>query len=185
MYLVLYTGGSRSGKSAAALARGEGLPGPRLYVATAQVSDPEMAERIARHRSERAPDAWQTIEEPLALSEAIAPFLDAHPSGGVLLIDCLSFWASNMLLAGWDESAPVNESLAADAFQNLQALLRPWPGQVLLVTNEVGLGVVPPSALGRAYRDVLGRCNQAAAAAADEVIFMVSGLPWRLKPAGC
>jgi adenosylcobinamide kinase/adenosylcobinamide-phosphate guanylyltransferase len=171
MTLVLLTGGARSGKSALAVALGERHGGDVVFLATAEQGDAEMAARIGRHRAER-PKGWTTVEEPLALEEAIA---GVDPSA-CLLVDCLSLWAAN-LLAIADGEAVVRAAAASAA----AAAAR--PGATVAVTNEVGLGVVPTSALGRAYRDVLGRVNAIWAEQADESYLVVAGRVLALQPA--
>lgn len=168
---LLVLGGARSGKSRYAQQRAEALPGALVYVATAQAFDDEMATRIAHHRADRGA-RWRTVEAPLALAEAIVA--EARPDG-VLLVDCLTLWASNLLLA--DQAADEG----AEAAAALAAALAKAAGPVILVANEVGLGIVPDNALARRFRDIAGRINQAIAAAADEVQFIAAGLPLRLK----
>jgi adenosylcobinamide kinase/adenosylcobinamide-phosphate guanylyltransferase len=165
---LLVLGGARSGKSRYAQQWAETIPGRHLFVATAQAFDEEMAERIARHRADR--DArWTTIEAPLDLAGAI----HAHAAGDtVLLIDCLTLWASNLLLAEADVDR------AADA---LIRAIGDAPGHIALVSNEVGLGIVPENPLARRFRDVAGRINQAVAASVAGVVFLAAGLPLRLK----
>ncbi|GAA5535060.1 bifunctional adenosylcobinamide kinase/adenosylcobinamide-phosphate guanylyltransferase [Deinococcus aluminii] len=169
--LLYVTGGARSGKSTFAERRaavsGQGV----TYVATAQAFDAEMAARIARHRADRPP-GWVTVEEPLNVPAAV----QAAPTPTVLL-DCLSLWVSNLLLADEPDEAVLAR---ADA---LLAAARARPGLTVLVTNEVGFGIVPDNALARRYRDLLGWVNQRAAAASDEAWLLVSGLPLQLKPA--
>lgn len=164
--LTLVLGGTRSGKSAYA----EGLlaGGPALYLATGQPGDAEMAERIRRHRERRGP-AWATVEEPLELAAA----LDRHarPERPVL-VDCLTLWLSNLLLAGRDLDAA-----RAGLVQALPGLA----GPVVLVSNEVGLGIVPDNALARRFRDEAGRLHQEVAAIARRVVFVSAGLPLMLK----
>lgn len=164
--LTLVLGGARSGKSAHA----ESLigAGPAVYVATGQAGDDEMAARIAHHRERRSAD-WTTVEEPLALVAALRQW--ARP-GRPVLVDCLTLWASNLLLAGRDMAS---ETAA------LTAALRQAAGPVVLVANEVGQGIVPDNALARQFRDEAGRLNQAVAAIAHRVVFMVAGLPMVLK----
>lgn len=161
-------GGARSGKSRYAQQRAETLPGRPVFIATAQAHDAEMRDRIARHRADR--DArWTTVEAPLDLPDAIA-----HHDGdeAVILVDCLTLWASNLLLAEADADA---------ATAHLCAAIAAARGHVVLVANEVGLGIVPDNALARRFRDVAGRMNQAIAAAAGEVVLLAAGLPLRLK----
>ena len=175
--LVLVLGGARSGKSSCAenLAR----QGERtLFVATAEALDDDMRRRIMKHR-ERRPASWDTLEEPLDPAAAIPSALAGHDT---LLFDCLTVWVSNLLLALEDEADAEAEILArAGALLDLyeQADSR-W----ILVSNEVGLGVVPATELGRRYRDLLGRVNQLFAARADKVYLMVAGLPLELKSSG-
>jgi adenosyl cobinamide kinase/adenosyl cobinamide phosphate guanylyltransferase len=160
MSLVFLLGGARSGKSALAveLARAEG--GPVTLIATAEARDAEMAERIALHRAER-PVEWTTVEETLGLDAAIR----AVPEQDVLVVDCLSLWVANML-----ERANVEElaRTAAESARRRATL-------TVAVSNEVGLGVVPPTELGRHYRDVLGRVNAIWADAAERVSFVIAG----------
>jgi adenosylcobinamide kinase/adenosylcobinamide-phosphate guanylyltransferase len=168
--ITLVTGGARSGKSAEAERRVLALPGPPVYIATAEAGDGEMAERIARHRQRRGAE-WRTVEAPLALAGA----LEASDGAGPRLVDCLTLWLSNVLLAGREGEA------AAEA---LEAVLRAQVSPVVLVTNEVGAGIVPENALARAFRDAAGLLNQRIAAVADEVVLTVSGLPLVLKARG-
>lgn len=168
--IVFVTGGARSGKSQfaerRAAASGEGV----TYLATAQAFDGEMVERIGRHRLER-PSGWVTVEEPVQAPEALRAA--ATPT---VLLDCLSLWVSNLLLSGLPDEAVLAR---ADA---LLAAAHARPGLTVLVTNEVGLGIVPDNALARRYRDLLGWVNQRAAAASGEAWLLVSGLPLQLKP---
>ncbi len=168
--IVYVTGGARSGKSAYA-ERLAAAPGqPVTYLATAQALDDEMQARVARHRLDR-PAGWPTVEEPLEAAQALR-----SASTPTVLLDCLSLWVSNMLLADWSDAAMLAaaDTLLADA--------RARPGLTVLVSNEVGLGIVPDNALARRYRDVLGWVNQRGAAASDEAYLLVSGLPLQLKP---
>ncbi|MGK6323894.1 bifunctional adenosylcobinamide kinase/adenosylcobinamide-phosphate guanylyltransferase [Sphingomonas sp. DT-51] len=166
--VTLVLGGARSGKSRHAQALAEATGGRLVFVATAQAFDDEMRERIARHRDDR--DArWRTVEAPLALAETIA--LEGAV-GAVLLVDCLTLWASNLLLSEAETGA------ALDAFD---AALRDTPAHVVLVANEVGLGIVPDNALARRFRDLAGTINQRVAAYADRVLFVAAGLPLVLK----
>jgi adenosylcobinamide kinase/adenosylcobinamide-phosphate guanylyltransferase len=165
--LTLVLGGARSGKSAFAEGLLAGHPQP-VYVATAQAFDAEMAERIRLHR-DRRPAPWVTVEEPLRLADTLAA--EARP-GRVVLVDCLTLWLSNILLAERDVAAEI------------EALCRVLPtqsGPVVFVANEVGLGIVPDNALARAFRDHAGRLNQAVAALCQNVVFVAAGLPLTLK----
>lgn len=168
---TLVLGGARSGKSrhAEALARRTGLA--RLYLATAEARDPEMRARIAHHRESRARDGWTTIEEPLDLAGALAR---ESTKERVILVDCLTLWLTNVMLGGAD--VPAAEARLVEALGAAR-------GPVILVSNEVGLGLVPETPLGRDFRDAQGRLNQAIAAASDRVVFVAAGLPLVLKPA--
>ena len=153
MTLVLYLGGARSGKSRLAVERASVSGAPVTFIATGEPGDEEMAARIELHRRERPP-GWTTIEEPRDLTAALA----SVPSGETALVDCLTIWVAN---GGGDGSA-LDAATARD-------------GLTIVVSNEVGLGVVPVNALAREYRDTLGRVNAAWAAAADEAWFVVAG----------
>ncbi len=188
--LVLVLGGARSGKSVYAerlTAEAAGVAGEALYVATARALDEEMARRIARHRETR-PASWRTLEEPLELGPAIE---DARGGASVVLVDCVTLWLSNLLLGpgrGDDDEAARDEDTAqATARAAVDRLLdahRAGEATTILVSNEVGMGLVPPYPLGRLYRDLLGRVNTWLAAAADDVYLMVAGLPLRVKSDG-
>lgn len=166
--LALVLGGARSGKSALAeaMARATGLN--RVYLATAQAFDREMSERIARHRADRG-EGWRTVEAPVDVVAAL-DLTDSHEN--VILIDCLTLWLSNVMLAERDVEA---EGAA------LRARLARMRAPVICVSNEVGLGIVPDNALARRFRDAQGRLNQQVAAQADAVAFVAAGLPLVLK----
>jgi adenosylcobinamide kinase / adenosylcobinamide-phosphate guanylyltransferase len=167
---ALILGGARSGKSAYAVKLAEAHGPERLYLATAAAGDEEMAARIARHRRDRG-QGWTTVEEPLEIAAALAAH--AQPSRAVV-VDCLTLWLSNLMLAGWDPGAAV--AALADAIQGLA-------GPAILVSNEVGMGLVPEHKLGREFRDWQGRANRQIGSACDAVIFVAAGLPLQLKPA--
>jgi adenosyl cobinamide kinase/adenosyl cobinamide phosphate guanylyltransferase len=167
MALVLLVGGARSGKSRLALRLAGSHDRRVLFVATAELRDEEMADRIALHRAER-PSAWETVEEPLRLRET----LEAAPAGSTVVVDCLSLWVANLLERGTD-------GIEAEALSAAEAAAGRG-GDTIAVTNEVGLGVVPATPLGRVYRDVLGRVNAIWADAADESYFVVAGKAMRL-----
>ena len=175
--LILVLGGARSGKSACAesLAR----QGERtLFVATAEALDDDMRQRILKHRKQR-PAAWDTLEEPLDPVAAISSALSGYDT---LLLDCLTVWVSNLLPALGDDGHAETEILARVGA--LLDLYEQTGARWILVSNEVGLGVVPASALGRSYRDILGRVNQLVASRADKVYLMVAGLALELKAPG-
>ena len=164
---MLILGGARSGKTRRALAIGEPFA-RRVYIATGEALDAEMADRIAQHRRERGA-AWTTVEAPLDLPAAMA----ALPDGVVGVVDCLTLWLSNLMGAGHKIGRATDELLRA---------IHACPATLVIVSNEVGLGVVPETPLGRAFRDEQGRLNQAVAACVAEVEFVAAGLPLRLKP---
>lgn len=168
---ILVGGGVRSGKSAFALRRARALGETRVFIATAQAFDGEMKERIAAHQEERG-DTFTTVECPLALPETLASVHNAD----VVLVDCLTLWLSNMLLANMGESR-ITERVRA-----LEETLRAAAFHSIVVTNEVGMGVVPESALGRLFRDVSGRTHQVLARGATEVYLAALGMVLRLRP---
>ena len=175
--LTLILGGARSGKSRLAQ-RLAASAGRVAYVATAEAGqDAEMAARIARHRADR-PGAWRTIEEPLALADAVERSAN---EAGAIVVDCLTIWLSNLSWQYRDRTARQVEDAARAELQRLAAAARGC--HLILVSNELGCATVPESAVARAFRDAQGLLNQWAAAAADEVIFTVAGLPLYLKTA--
>jgi adenosylcobinamide kinase/adenosylcobinamide-phosphate guanylyltransferase len=172
MPLTVLIGGARSGKSLLAVrlaARGDG---PVVFIATGEPFDDEMADRIARHRAER-PEGWETVEEPIRLAEA----LTAAPEGACVIVDCLSLWVANLI-----EQQPAGAIEASAAAAARLAAHRAGP--TIAVTNEVGLGVVPATPLGRAYRDVLGRVNATWVDAANHAYFVIAGRALALEDAG-
>lgn len=171
--LILVLGGARAGKSSFALQLAADREGDVCFIATAQALDEDMATRIARHRSER-PLHWTTIEEPYELDEAVRESEGAE----VVIVDCLTLLVSNWLLRDESQCEQKLNELAENSISVAKSR-----NQVLIcVSNEVGLGLVPDTPLGRRYRDLLGRVNQQCAQAADEVYLLVAGLPLRLKP---
>lgn len=166
--LTLILGGARSGKSRHAEALIEAQGGESAYVATAQAFDAEMEARIAAHRARRGAQ-WTTFEAPLALGQALQ---SANATGQPVLVDCLTLWLSNLMLEERD---------VASEFRSLLALLPDLDVPLVMVSNEVGLGIVPDNALARAFRDHAGYLNQQLAATADRVVFLAAGLPLTLK----
>lgn len=164
--VTLVLGGARSGKSAHALRLVEAARPRRLFVATAQAFDAEMAERITRHRAERG-EGWDTVEAPLL--EGLRTLAAGEAA---VLVDCLTLWLSNIMLSGADVDRATGRLL--DDVARMGA-------PVVIVSNEVGMGLVPETPLGRAFRDAQGRLNQRVAALADRVDFVAAGLPLRLK----
>jgi adenosylcobinamide kinase/adenosylcobinamide-phosphate guanylyltransferase len=179
--LTLALGGIRSGKSAFAEELAGRSGDPVLYVATGQASDGEMAERIQRHQ-ERRPAHWHTLEEPLHLPEALQRFMDERPSVGVVLVDSIDIWVSNLLLAREEDGPAPVEGFALESLESIVSLCRQREVQGVLVSSEVGLSPVLPNRLGRRFQDLLGTVNQRAAALADEVYLVVAGIPVRIKP---
>lgn len=175
--IILVTGGARSGKSAFAERYAAALPGRHAYVATARIFDEEMAQRIAIHRKRR-PSSWQTWEIPQDLPEMMERLCQ---SSDVVLVDCLTLYFSNYLFAhdGEDDEAVIDGALAE--LQVVLAAFRQASVTAVLVTNELGCGIVPMEHVSRLYRDLMGKINQAAAAEADEVYLSVCGITTELK----
>jgi adenosylcobinamide kinase/adenosylcobinamide-phosphate guanylyltransferase len=176
--LILILGGARSGKSTHAEKLAREYQKPVLYVATAQAGDKEMAMRIAQHRTQR-PAQWITLEAPRAIGTAIRA---SGVSAPVVLVDCLTLLANNIFVPlpepiDFAEAEKLLNIEIDDLLTTYAASNAVW----IIVSNEVGLGLVPPYPLGRIYRDVLGKANQRLAAVADEVLFMVAGLPLKAK----
>lgn len=169
MTSLLVLGGARSGKSRYAQRRAEQTGLKPLFVATAQPFDAEMEQRIARHRDERG-SGWQTCEAPIDLPSAIQ---NNTAPDTIILVDCLTLWTSNLMLADHDIDA---------ATDLLVSTIATASGPIIFVSNEVGLGIVPDNPLARRFRDAAGIVNQRIAAAADEVQYLVAGLPLPLKP---
>jgi adenosylcobinamide kinase/adenosylcobinamide-phosphate guanylyltransferase len=163
---TLVLGGARSGKSRFAEGLARDFEGPRTYIATAEPFDDEMRQRIARHREQRAADGWTTLEAPLDPAAAI------RGAEGLVLLDCVTVWLGNLMHHGRD---------IAPAVDGLLAALMEAQSRVVLVSNEVGLSIVPENAMARRFRDEQGIANQKLAGAVDEVFFVAAGLPLRLK----
>jgi adenosyl cobinamide kinase/adenosyl cobinamide phosphate guanylyltransferase len=162
--LTFLLGGARSGKSTLATELVSSWGGAVMVIATGEARDDEMAERIQAHRDER-PSEWQTVEEPLELQGA----LSAVPEDTAAIVDCLSLWVANLVERGDEDERVLKRS------ERVVVVARARTSPTIVVSNEVGLGVVPPSPLGRRYRDLLGRVNAQWAAAADEAAFVVAG----------
>jgi len=165
--LTLILGGARSGKSAHAEQLVANFPAPWTYIATAQAFDDEMGERIAAHRARRD-ERWRTVDAPLELAAALRAAGERVP----VLVDCLTLWLSNHMLAGHDID---------DERRRLEKVLAEPAGPWFVVSNEVGMGIVPDNALARRFRDEAGRLNRRIAASADSVIMLVAGIPMQVK----
>ncbi|MBU0483545.1 MAG: bifunctional adenosylcobinamide kinase/adenosylcobinamide-phosphate guanylyltransferase [Proteobacteria bacterium] len=174
--IILITGGARSGKSRYAQTRAEALPGVRAYIATCPVLDSEMGDRIKRHQKDRHGLGWQTIEETVDLAGLLA----TEDGFDLVLIDCLTLWINNLLYT--EGTIPsLNEDRISTLCHELIAVCRQRTGTVIMVTNEVGSGIVPENQVARRYRDLVGRCNQVIAAAADELVLVVCGQSLKIK----
>jgi len=169
--IVFVTGGARSGKSSFALIAAAKIRGRRAFVATATALDAEMLARIEKHRLDRGGE-WETIEEPLGIAKVIDETKDKY---AVLVIDCLTLWLSNVLLSGLDAESEIDE---------LVSTLAACPAPLFIVSNEVGMGIVPENELARRFRDLAGLLNQKVAGIADEVYLVVSGIPVNIKKIG-
>ncbi len=169
--IIFISGGARSGKSRLAERIAEGFGAPLCYIATALAGDGEMAGRIAAHRARRG-EKWHTVEEPIALLEAVRA---ADGRYRAVLVDCVTLWLTNLLLAHEDADRALLE------VRELAGLLAESTTPCILVSNEVGMGIVPDNTLARTFRDLAGRANEALAAAADEAYVTISGIPLRLK----
>jgi len=172
---IFITGGARSGKSRFAEQLALGFGTALAYLATAQPLDGEMSDRIAKHRQRRGA-AWRTIEEPRQLGQALVANDGLHQA---ILIDCLTLWLTNLLL-----DQKLEEKTEERILEKVRQLAQILPGMktpVIIVSNEVGMGIVPEHRLGRVFRDIAGQANQILAAAADEAWLVASGIPLRLK----
>jgi adenosylcobinamide kinase/adenosylcobinamide-phosphate guanylyltransferase len=170
--IIFVTGGCRSGKSTYALQTAEKMPAERkIFIATCVPQDYEMKQRVARHQKERSQN-WVTVEEPLHLPQAI---LENSPKADVMLVDCLTLWVSNLLMQSGDEKK------IADTIPQLIDALEKATCPIVLVSNEVGTGIVPENRLARQFRDITGWVNQAVAKSANKVVWMVAGIPVTVK----
>ena len=171
--VIFITGGCRSGKSRHALELAHQMASDgKLFIATCIPHDDEMRKRIARHQAERDP-SWKTIEEPVSVADAIS---QNHAGCELILVDCLTLWTSNLLMANEDVT-----TIELQTHQLVQAL-KNASCKIILVSNEVGAGIVPENRLARLFRDAAGIVNQRVAACADNVIWMVAGIPVTIKP---
>ncbi|MDD2897345.1 MAG: bifunctional adenosylcobinamide kinase/adenosylcobinamide-phosphate guanylyltransferase [Desulfuromonadaceae bacterium] len=174
--IIFITGGARSGKSSYAEKRAREFGLQLGYLATAQTLDSEMDERVRRHRSRRGAE-WNTIEEPIHLSQTLAR-LDGQFQA--ILVDCVTLWLSNLLFKYEDAGEHSEERIQEDV-QRLKSTLHGMVTPVILVSNEVGMGIVPDNTLSRQFRDIAGTANQSLAGVADEVHVVISGIPLKLK----
>lgn len=174
--IIFITGGARSGKSGFAEKRAREFGAPLGYLATALTLDSEMDERVRRHRERRGGE-WSTIEEPVCLPQALT---GCDGRFQAVLVDCLTLWLSNLLFKYEGAGEQIEERINED-MQLLKGTLQGMVTPVVLVSNEVGMGIVPDNALARLFRDISGAANQTLAGAADEVHVVISGIPLRLK----
>ena len=168
--IILITGGARSGKSDFALRLASKLKKEVIYLATAEARDTEMDERIKKHKLSRPP-TWKTVEEPKRIAKVIE---ENRKFTGTIIIDCITLWLNNILSGKEDE-------MILEEVKNLFRIARKTDSTFIIISNEVGLGIVPTSKLGRRFRDLAGRVNQIIAKEADEVYFMLSGIPTKIK----
>ena len=174
-HLILVTGGARSGKSSFAESLTDPFAGKRTYIATAPLLDEEMVQRVARHKELRAGKGWQTLEEEVDLCGALKK---AQENGAqAILVDCLTLWINNLLY----HDATLCESRMAQITKEFLAAADSFPGTLITVLNEVGMGLVPETALSRTFRDCSGRCGQLMAAHAQEVYLCVCSIPMQIK----
>ena len=169
---IFVLGGCRSGKSSFALETAQKFSGDKkVFIATCIPSDDEMGQRVERHQEERS-QAWETVEAPIHLPEAIVA---AGGEAGILLVDCLTLWISNLLMENHDSDQVLNQ------VQSLTRAVASSACPVILVSNEVGTGIVPENKLARLYRDLVGSTNQAVAECVDQVVWTVAGIPVTIK----
>lgn len=173
--IIFVTGGARSGKSTFAEQKTREFGSRLAYLATAQTLDEEMSERVQRHRERRGTE-WHTVEEPLQLAEALSGCSGNYDA---VLVDCITLWLTNLIFK-YETAADPTEAITGE-LQQLQEALRAMVTPVILVSNEVGMGIVPDNALSRLFRDLAGTANQLLAALADEAYVVISGIPLRLK----
>jgi adenosylcobinamide kinase / adenosylcobinamide-phosphate guanylyltransferase len=179
-YITLITGGSRSGKSSFAQRLAEERQGSMLFLATCPVTDGEMELRILRHVRDRQKGNWETIEEPVHLADRLKEAVRYD----TVLIDCLTLWINNLQYEAVQAQQGLDEEGVREQTERLLHAARAHPGEVIMVTNEVGLGIVPENSIARQYRDLVGRCNQCAALGADRVFLVCCGIPLQIKGKG-
>jgi len=175
--VILISGGSRSGKSAFGQQMAEQIKGDRCFIATCPHTDPEMDERIRRHRQDRQGRDWQSIEVPLLLEEK----LRRCASETTVLIDCLTLWINNLMYEAGKQQETMDEDQVEILAEKLGQAAVAHHGTVIMVTNEVGSGIVPENPIARRYRDLVGRCNQVIARTADQVFLVSCGIPLQIK----
>lgn len=173
MPIIFITGGARSGKSTLAVQLAKNLKGKVAFIATAQAGDDEMAERISKHKSSR-PKAWKTFEEPIDIPSVIAKAYNYD----TIIIDCLTILVSNLLL---DDDRKNDDDEILNRIVELSEIAKNSDGTMIVVSNEVGMGIVPDNKLARRFRDLAGRANQIIAESADEVYICFSGIPVKIK----
>jgi len=178
--ITLITGGSRSGKSSFAQRLAEERAGSRLFLATCPVTDREMELRILRHIRDRRQGNWETVEEPLHLAEQLKKSFRYD----TVLIDCLTLWVNNLQYEAIQAKRGLDEEQVREKTELLLHAAGEHPGEVIMVTNEVGLGIVPDNTIARQYRDLVGRCNRCVGSAADRVYLLCCGIPLQIKGKG-
>jgi len=177
---TLITGGARCGKSRFAELLAAHTKRPVVYIATAQIGDEEMALRVKKHQQQR-PSTWRLIEEPRNIRDTLLQLKDEDV---IILLDCVTLWLTNLLIADGDLSNNERETQILDVVKEVAQLAQKIKPQVIFVSNEVGQGIVPEYPLARAYRDLAGRSNQILAHSADDVYLVVAGLPMEIKHSG-
>ncbi len=175
--IILVTGGARSGKSLFAQELAEKTGENKIFIATCPVIDPELKIRIEIHKRQRKQKGWKTVEETTHLANAV----EASKGADVVLIDCLTLWINNLLYEAMNKKKDLGENEITDQCNKVLDAASHMAGTLIMVTNEVGMGIVPENQISRKYRDLLGRCNQIMAKNADKVILMVSGIPVKIK----
>lgn len=176
--LILITGGARSGKSSFALELAESIGPEKLFVATCPKIDPEMSDRVNRHRTERVGRGWQTYECERELENV---FDDSSAKYDVILIDCITLWVNNIMFARKDDKDLLDDSTIKELCSTWIQAAENFPGTLICVTNEVGLGIVPDNTLARRYRDLVGTCNQLLGKTADQLVLVSCGVSHYLK----